>query len=126
MGTKIKSTMQVEVTGAATIARTHALEVEAYDKIEITVPAGAGGVDVDVQPGGAGQVQLLLITASDYGAGVEYEVDASGDAVALDSPQMFVGAGSVGLLGAVQTISFTNPDASDVDVMVIVGRDATP
>lgn len=128
MVTTMKSTMKVEVAGAGTSSATHTVEAEAYDKIEVTVPAGSTGspkqVTVQVQPGAAGQVQLLLITADSYSDDLSYAADG-GSSVTLDAPQLLVGAGAVGLLGAVQSIEFSN-EGDEVGVQILVGRDATP
>lgn len=131
MSTSLKSTMKVEVAGAGTTTAHQTIEAEAYDKIEVTVPEGVVGtpatVNVQVQPGDAGQVQLLLITAATYAdtrSLLSYSVDG-GSGITLDAPQLFVGAGAVGLLGAVQAIEFSN-EAAAVEVQILVGRDATP
>jgi hypothetical protein len=129
MGTELKATLRVEVPGAGTVAATQKVEVEAYDRIAVALPGktnGATPVQVDVQPGGAGQVKLLLITANAY-EDVTYEVDGSGTSVTLDAPQLLVGTGAVGLLlGPVNTIEFTNDGTQEVKVEILVGRDAIP
>lgn len=132
MPTTMKAILRVEVAGAGTSSATHTVEAEAYDKIEITVPTGSPNTaTVDVQPGGAGQVQVLLVTASDYpvdGSGaaqLTYTVDG-GSAIDLDAPLLVTGSGAVGLLGSVNQIEFTNDSDEEVDVSIVVGRDATP
>lgn len=133
MPTTLQAILRVEVTGAGTESATHTLDAEAYDKIHVTVPTGSPGTaTVEVQPGGAGQAQLLLITANSYpldgtgAAELTYEVDGSGTAVALDAPLLLVGSGALGLLGAVNTIVFSNASDADISVTLLVGRDATP
>ncbi len=129
MTTSLKATMKVEVAGAGAMSASRTVEAEAYDKIKVTVPGGSTGspgqVTVDVQPGAAGQVQLLLITADSYSDDLSYAADG-GSSVTLDAPQLLVGVGAVGLLGAVQSIEFSNEDATEVGVQIFVGRDATP
>jgi hypothetical protein len=129
MPTTLKAILRVEIAGASTSSATHTIEAEAYDKIEVLVPNGDSAT-VQVQPGGAGQVQLLLVTASAYpddGAGtvqLTYAVDG-GSAIDFDAPLLLVGAGAVGLLGDVNEIVFTNDSTADIDVSILVGRDAT-
>lgn len=129
MPTTMRAILRVEVAGASTSSATHTVEAEAYDRIEITVPAGDSET-VQVQPGGPGQVQLLLVTASAYpddGGGtaqLTYTVDG-GSSIDLDAPLLVTGRGAVGLLGGVGEIVFNNASADDVAVSILVGRDAT-
>jgi hypothetical protein len=129
MPTTMKAILRVEVAGSSTSSATHTIQAEAYDRIEVTVPGG-GNATVQVQPGGSGQVQLLLVTASEYpddGAGTAllvYAVDGGG-AIDLDAPLLLAGGGAVGLLGNVNQIVFTNNATDDIDVSILVGRDAT-
>jgi hypothetical protein len=129
MATELKATIRVDVAGSGTLAATHKIDAEAYDRIDVALPAKTNGDTVkvvDVQPGDAGQVQLLLITASQYQPALTYTVDAR-PPVELDAPQLLVGKGAVGLLGgAVNAIEFTNANAQDIKVQILVGRDATP
>lgn len=131
MPTKLKATLKVEVAGGSTLSATHEIDAEAYDRIDVTVPTGSPNTaTVEVQPGTAGQVRLLLITASAYpedtagAAQLTYVVDG-GDPADLDAPLLVVGTGAVALLGAVNEIVFTNDSAEEVDVTILVGRDAT-
>jgi hypothetical protein len=72
--------------------------VEAYDKIDVEIDPEAGGTpaskDVEVQPGAAGRVLFLLVTASSYDPPLTYEVDGSA-ARTLDAPLLLVGSGAV-------------------------------
>ncbi len=125
MTTSIKTTIRVEVVGAGTQSIQHEQEVEAYGKIDVTVPA-SGSLQVDVQPSDAGKVELLMITADAFTSDLTYTVAGGSADVPLDAPQLMLGAGAVGLLGATQnTITFSNATSSDIDVHIRVGRDAT-
>lgn len=131
MATDLRAIITVQIGGAATQSATHSLKVEAYDLIDVVVPAESGGtageVEVEVQPGGAGQVQLLMITADSYGDQLTYSVADGSSDVRLNAPQLMAGGGAVGLLGNTQnTITFSNATTSDVAVRILVGRDATP
>lgn len=98
--------------------------VSAYDKINLQLAAGATAVDVDVQPSAtAGDVELLVITASSYEAAVTYSVDAGTTTVVLDGPVVLIGAGAVSLLAdPPQSLQLANPDTDPVDVDILVGR----
>jgi hypothetical protein len=123
----MKVTLRTDVSGAGTTSATFTLaNIEAYDRINVTAPA-SDSVEVEVQPGGSGQVQLIFITAGTYSDNLTYTVTGGEADVALNAPHIFVGSGAVALLGSTQnTITFTNGETSDIDVEILVGRDATP
>ncbi len=145
----INVTTSVQIQGGPQQSFSRAIDVEAYGRIEATVPAAAsaaGVVTVEVQPSGdVTQVQFLLITASQYGdqltysaAGLDGEAtsEATSEAnggnggvadVTLDAPQLFLGPAAVGLLQvAPQSITFSNSSSDPITVVILVGRDATP
>jgi hypothetical protein len=128
MATTVRTTVRVEVAGMGTVSATHVqAAVEAIDTIEVVVPdAAAGGeAEVQVQPGGAGQVQLLLIRADRYGEEFSYTVDGGAEDVVLDAPQLLIGGALALLGGPPQTITFSNEAATPVTIRILVGRDAT-
>ena len=131
MAEQITWLLNVQVAEGPKASASNSLQVEAYDKIDVTVPAKAanpGAATVDVQPGGAAQVKFLLVTSSVYDANLTYKVDG-GPSIALDAPLVLLGAGAVGLLGATQKqFVFSNAIASSkaAQINILVGRDATP
>jgi hypothetical protein len=132
MSQKITYALDVRVSGGPSLAQTGTIETEAYAKIEITVPADAADKEVNLQPGGSGLTQFLLITASTYDDPINYKINAaSNPAIDLDGPHLFMGKGVIGILdgGSAPTkLFFTSPGAQseDVDVTILIGRDATP
>lgn len=129
-----------DITVAATIAVASGprlpinctLSVEAYDEIEVTIPAGAADLPVEIQPGGPGQVQFVAIVAQPPDAALVYRVNsAATPARALDQPHLFAGAGAISFLdpAAPAKLLFTNgtagPAARDFAVQILVGRKAT-
>ncbi len=113
------------------------IEVEAYDKIEVSIKAGSDLI-VDVQPGEKA-VSFLLIKSSIYTSGnaaddkkLTYQPDGK-SVINLDNPQVYLGVESIAaLLGKVQKITFSNklagsegkePETAVIEVLV--GRDAT-
>jgi hypothetical protein len=129
MPEQIQLTLQVQVSGGPQQFVSQALAVDAYDKLQVLIAAANGGPAVravEVQPGGAGQVRLLMVTASSYDPPLSYKVDG-GAAIDLDGPLLLVGAGAVGAFSATQSsFEFTNAESSPYTVDILVGRDATP
>ena len=128
MSEKINWTLNVQVVGGPKMSASQTVTVDAYDKIQLTVDAGAQDKEVEVQPGPEGRVQFLLISSDQFGDDLTYKVnDATGDAIKLDAQQLLIGDGAVGLLGASppETLSFTNHLPQNVNIEVLVGRNAT-
>ena len=124
MPEKLNWSFATQVAEGPTLAASGTLEVEAYLKIAVTIPAG-GSVDVEVLPGGGGGVQLLIINPAVPSEDLTYTVGS--EEVVLDGPHVLIGAGAVGLLAAtVGTLAFANGGAEDVEVAILAGRDATP
>jgi len=124
MPEKLNWSYVAQVVGGPTLAANGTLDVEAYLKLTVTVPAG-GSLDVEVLPGGGGSVQLLVINPSTPSEDLTYTVGT--EEVVLDGPHVLIGAGAVGLLAAtVGTLTFDNAGAADADIAILAGRDATP
>jgi hypothetical protein len=99
---------------------------EAYDVVELTIPASTTNVAVAIQPStGAGEVVFLVVSSSQYDAAVSYTVDAIGTSHVLDGPHVLLGSGAVSLLNdatAPQKLTFDNTLTKDINVKVVVGR----
>lgn len=125
MPVSINCTLKADVVAGSSALATHQLTLQAYDLLTVDVTAG-NSATVEVQPGAAGQVQLLFITSDVYDdTDLFYEVDGSGTSVVLDAPLLLLGTGGASLLGAIQEIAFTNNTAEDAAIQVLVGRNAT-
>ena len=70
-------TIGAEVASGPTLKESRTLTVDAYDKISVTVPDGTSSFDVELQPGGAGSVRLLIIKSSQYGDALTYTVNCA-------------------------------------------------
>lgn len=130
MAEKINWAVDVQIVGGPKIAVSQTVSVDAYDKIEVVVAEGTDAEDIEVQPGGAGQVQFLLIRSNKYDANLTYSINAPvgtpGDRIKLDALQVLIGEGAVGLLGdPPQTLYFYNQVDQDVAIQILVGRKAT-
>lgn len=101
--------------------------MQAYDKIEVTITDGVTDEDVEIQPGGTGQVQFLLIRSDQYGDKLTYKVNAAtATPIKLDAQHVLIGTGAVGLLGAAPTkLLFSNTLGKAATVQILVGRKAT-
>jgi hypothetical protein len=124
----INWTLNLQVPLGPRVAQSGALTVEAYDKVNLTLEAGATDVDVDVQPAStAGQVTFVAITASVYDELLTYSPDGGTTTHALEAPVALLGAGAVALLNAApEQLRLANGTADPVTVEILVGRDATP
>jgi hypothetical protein len=103
------------------------VEVEAYDKAAVELADGAPETTIEIGTATA-DVLFVLVTASDYGAGLTYKVNDTGNpSHVLDGPLHLAGSGAIGLLGFAPTsLLFTNALGSAVTVEILVGRDAIP
>jgi hypothetical protein len=124
MAETIKWSVTFDAVLGPRIAASGIEAISAYDKIGIQLAGAATDVDVDVQPSStAGDVRLLVITASSYEAQVTVSADAGGTESILDGPFVLIGTGAVELLAAPpQTLRFNNPDTDPVDIDILVGR----
>ena len=96
-------------------------EVDAYDKLDINLADTATQL-VNLAP--AGDTYLLVISPRNPHEDLSYELD--GNPVALDGPHVLIGAGAVGLLGGVTSLTFTNNTGADAVIEILIGRDSTP
>jgi hypothetical protein len=141
----LNASASFQIPGGPTLSATASLEIEAYDRIDVTLKPGDSDKTVDIQPGAASQLRLLVIKSSLYDAGGDLTYVVSdglainpndSDPVNLDAPQIFMGVGAVGLFGIdpPKSVKFTNGLASagpsdtskDAYIEILVGRDATP
>lgn len=133
MPTNISWKLNVEIQAGPSITVTNAVQADAYDRIEVKVPdstAAPTTTTVDVQPGAAGKVQLLLIRSTKYGNNLKYKVhDNTTPERVLNDAVFLVGAGSLDLLedaaAPLDKLLVTNTTGQEVVIEVIVCRNAT-
>jgi hypothetical protein len=132
MAQAINLNLNVQMVGGPSSSAASSLSVDAIEKIELVIPGTAPGkASAAVQPAAA-KVKFLLISADKYSDKVTYDVvptTGTGGAagVKLDSQQLLVGEGAVGLLGAAPNkLEFSNTlgAGNDVSVTILVGRNA--
>jgi hypothetical protein len=123
--------INIEIPNGPNITLNRTLTVDAYDKIDITVPSGASDQSVELQPSeSAGQVKFLLVASDWYGAALSYKVNSDTTPFELDEPHLLIGKGATAMLDpAPKQLFFTNTtsgeDAEDANVQILVGRNAT-
>jgi len=128
MTEKINWTLNIHVEGGPKVLASESLEVEAYDMIEVKIMKDDENKEVHIQPGDAGQVQLLLIKSDIYGDELTYKVNEKTDIIKLDALQVLIGDGAVKLLGeSPKKLKFTNKlaEPDHVKIQIFVGRKAT-
>jgi hypothetical protein len=127
MPTSISWTLNVQITQGPILAVSGSSEIDAYDRVAVTLASGASDRVVELQPGGDGQVRFLLIRSSKYGNGLTYKVNsAANPARVLNDLLFLVGQGGVALLGAPpNTLRFSNSLPEDVTIEILIGRQAT-
>ncbi len=128
MAETITCTQVVQLGSGLTRTVTTSLPVEAYDVIHVNIADAASDEEVQVQPGGAGQLRFLLIEAEPYGAQLTYKVNeaTASETHQLDSPQIFMGEGALRMLSAAApaTLLFSNALGKTATVRILVGRTA--
>jgi hypothetical protein len=129
MPTNIAWKLELDIPSGPKVNYANAVEVDAIDRIAVSIPdssAAPAATTVEVQPGAAGKVKLLLIRASEYGAKVEYQVhDAAATKRVLSDALFLVDSAPIDLLGTpLDKLLITNTSGRAVDVEVVVGRDA--
>jgi hypothetical protein len=133
MPTNISWKLNLEIQSGANIIVANAIQVDAYDRIEVKIPdstAAPAATTVDVQPGAAGKVKLLLIRSTKYGDNLKYKVhDNTTPERILNDALFLVGAGSLDMLedptAPLDKVLITNTTGQDAVVEIIVGRTAT-
>jgi hypothetical protein len=123
---KIDWTISAQVAGGPRVMASDSLAVEAYDKIEVTVPKN-GSITVDLQPSNADHVYFLLIRAADKSmySNLSHKPEDAPGAINLDAPLILIGNGAITLLTSTKKIEFFNSSTSDdAALSILVGRKA--
>ncbi len=127
---RINFALTLQVIGGPSLPISGVLEVDAYEKIDVTVPPKVGStngtVDVVVSAGALADVKLLAVKASALDGSVFFKTSAAGAAdIPITGPVTLIGGTACGLLGtAPDQITFSNSAASEAGVTILVGRNA--
>jgi len=61
MAKTISVTLSAQATGGPKMTVAKTLEVEAYEKITVSIPNDSTNVQVELQPGGVGELRFVMI-----------------------------------------------------------------
>ena len=118
----------VQLSSGLQLTTSTLISVEAYDVVEVPIPDAAVDKELQVQPGGTGEVKFMIITSNPYSDQLTYKVNSASatESFALDSPQVFLGSGAFAMLGGAPPTSlfFTSSVGKSATVTVLVGRKA--
>jgi hypothetical protein len=123
--------LNIKATGQTPISASRAAQaVEAIDRIAVSLAPGDTDAVVEIQPGSATAIALLLVKSDQYGSNFSFKAsDGSTDsaAVTLDAPQIYTN-GSVSLFGVDPLqLKLTNSSLDQTaEIEIFVARDATP
>lgn len=124
MPEEIKWAVTFDITAGPKVYESQKTPVDAYDKISVVVAPGTS--DVELQPGTANKVSLLVIKSSKYDKKLTYSPDAGTTTYAVDGPHVLIGAGAVALLKTdPKTLQFVNGTTEDIAIDILVGREAS-
>lgn len=122
--------LTVQVSGGASVTTSaDAVPVEAVDRVEVSIDAGATDKVIELQPSAANQVALLHIRASAYSDKITFKIsDGAGDtsAIKLTEPQLYTSGAMPLFARAPKSLKVSNATPDAVKVEVVVARDATP
>ena len=128
MSEVINITVSAKVKNGPSISFSNSLNVDAYDKLDILVASGGTPKTIQLLPSGTTSVHFLLIKSSQYSDQLSYTVNGAGSKILIDTPQSFIGLGSLAALddsSDPETLVFTNDLAEDVSIQILVGRNVT-
>jgi hypothetical protein len=125
--TAIKYTVDIQIAGGPRLNFSDSVDVDAYDRIEVLIPGADAAAEtvVEVQPGAqAGSVKLLLVKAKPASEKLTFANGASN--IGLQNA-VLLGGGALDILAALpKQLKFKNGTGKDANVLILVGRDATP
>lgn len=116
--------VNAQVGGGPSVSVANSFLAEAYAVIEVAVD-GASNATEAFQAAPTDELDFMFITASQYDPD-DLEFVLGGETVALDQPQLYVGAGMLSRFGSdMSDITVNNALADPVTVSVLVGRAAS-
>ena len=127
---KINYNLAVQVAGGPVLSMVGVLEVDAYEKIDVMVPAkaaaAAGKLDVTVSPADLNATRLVIIQSSINDGSLKYKGSGAGAAdVAITGPLTLLSQSACSLLGTKpDKLTFTIESATPATVTILVGRKA--
>jgi hypothetical protein len=112
-------TFNSQITEGPTVDVAGSFDIDAYEEIEVAVPADNRTAPARIR--GASTAQVVVITSSDYQQ-LEYHVGDPQRVVQLDRPHILTGAGLIARMGlASGTLYFRKGGGDDAMVRIVVG-----
>ena len=128
---KMSYSVMVQMVGGPSLPIFGFMELDAYEKITVTVPKKTdgtnGSADVVVSPGDLDDTKALIITSSIEDGKVSFKTSKAGaQPNYISGPITLIGSTACKLLGTKpDKLSFTNAGDNDADITIFVGRSAT-
>lgn len=118
----------LQVTGGPTVnSGQSGLDIEAVDRVDVTIAGGDTDKVVQIQPGAANHVHLLVVTSDLYGPTLRFKAsDGTTDSaeVVLDAPQVYAGGAAALFATDPKQLKLSNAGVDPAHVTVFVARDA--
>ena len=127
---KIIYSLSIQVSGGPTLTVAGVVEADAYEKLDVTVPAKvgqtAGKAEVTVSAADLAQTKMLVIQASSKDGSLKYKTTAQGATdVPINGPVTLVSGTATGLLGVKpDKLTFANDATVPATVTIFVARKA--
>jgi hypothetical protein len=90
---KVTFTIGAQITGGPQLSAPRTRDVEGYDKLDILLPPNTADKTVDLQPGAADKLVLLMIKSDLYGKEITFTVKGGGsesEPLTLEEPHIFI------------------------------------
>jgi hypothetical protein len=119
----------LQVAGGPTISSGQSgLAIEAVDRVDVTIDGGDIDKVVQIQPGAAAHVHLLVVTSDLYGPKLSFKASDGGTdsaKVVLDGLRVYAGGAAALFATDPKQLKLTNAGTDSAHVTVFVARDAT-
>jgi hypothetical protein len=120
------ASLTVQISGAPPLSVPWSIKADAYDRASVTVGKGQKGT-LELQPGTAGEILLLVIQSTDYTGNVTFQFGSTAS-WKIGEPQIVAGPGLMNAItkgGDPKVVSFDNTAGlADVTIDVLVVRTA--
>ena len=130
MSEEINISVNAKIKNGPDISFSVLQSIEAYDKLDFEVAKGQTKT-IQLLPTATSSVQFLIIKSSRYDKKIiSYKANGTGTKIILDTPQCYIGAGSMAALVATnvpETLEFKNGltgvEDGLITIEILAGRD---
>ena len=129
MSQTIVLTASLEIAAGPKLSLNRSIVVDAYDFIDVVIPAGTTDKEIALQPSKTTEIRVLAVTSDWYGTTLSYKVTTT--AFTLEEPLVLTGKGALGLMGTDSPTSLkisnttTGVNARDARIQILIGRKAS-